>query len=403
MGRPKSFKIIEVQIKSGIRFAASGTVNGRQSRRRFDTYAKADTYLDSLKVEDARLTNKAQLQLTRLSVSELQDAESALEFLKESHPDKSLKDTVSFLIKNYQEELIPATFEEIEAPFTSDNVRDWSARTIRDYKNLFKKLKLYFRNKSLDQIYADDLIKYVESHAEQKLADKTWNNYKGFFNKIFDWASDDDRRHCQRPTSSSKLPFYKIYYGSPEVLTVDECVQLMKFAEEFRDGELVNTIALLLFAGIRPGVEKGEIFNFGGKIDELRYFNLKTKRIFLDAYMTKTNTERKIQIQPNLVKWLTTYPLSDFPIVPRGQPEDVQIAWLNYRMKKFREKCPVKLGHDVLRHTFATFRAAGTDSLVAYLQEAGHTEKIALNHYLDRTTPEETKAFWAISPSRDTP
>jgi len=402
MARPKNTpEIKEESTKTGKTvYKVSRVVNGRQIRKSFKSHAEAETFLDSLIQEEARIENKAKIRLTRLSEEELRSAENACELLRSEGHGVTLFDAAKFYTGNFQEELVPVTFQEIEMDFRNEHKSKWKERVRRDYKNLLHRLKNYFRNKKLHQIKADDLLEFIESGSDEPLEDKTWNNYKGSFNRIFDWAASEDRRYCKQPTPASKLPFYKVYYGAPEVLEVDQARDLMAFAEEFRGGEIANIIALMLFAGIRPGIEQGEIFKLCLVRTERRHLDVKTGRIYLSQKIAKTSRERTILMRPNLKEWLTAYSFATYPPFPDSLPEEKKLEWLNYRVKKFRERCPVKLGHDVLRHSFSTYRAVGETTLIHYLDEAGHSEEIARAHYLGRATEEEAKAFWSISPKK---
>lgn len=406
MSRPKKFEIKEFTTAGGkIRYSVSVTVHGQQKRKTFKTREEAETFLDHQRQEEARVENKATIRLTRLNEEELRDAENAVELLKsfeipEGEKKPSLHSIVNAFIQNYKPKVVAKTFEDIQADFMAEYSNKWSHRTTRDYGGLFERLAAYFKNKPIHQIDAKSLIAFINDQSDAALSSKTWNNYKGQFNRIFDWASDEDRRYCARPTASSKLPFEAVRYGAPTILEAGEVEKLMAFAEEFRNGEIANIIALLVFAGIRPGTEKGEIFHLCLKWRQRKYLNLKTNIIYLDFNMTKTKDERTIKIHPTLKKWLEAYPFADYPPFPEELSDDAKFAHLDYRIKKFRELCPVSLVHDILRHTFCSYRAAGEKSLIDYLHEAGHTERIAKNHYLDRVTPEEAEAFWNILPKK---
>lgn len=402
MARPKKWKIKEDVRSDGTSiYKVSVTVNGQPRRKRFETYEEAFDFLNDCKQDEARIKNKSQLRSTYLEPVEIKDAEQAYGLLKKAYPDadKDLVWAVQFTLQNFKEATVPTTFEAIEGDFLEWIAKRRRKRVYRDYKNLLKRLKEYYVDKRLDSITTEDMLAFIKSWAGGSPAPKTWNNYKGQFKTIFEWCSHKSRRYSEIPTPAEDLPYFEVTYGAPVVLTVEEAEEVMGHAESFRNGEIASLIALCLFAGIRPDPEDGEILKLARRINDVRCLNLKTNIISLDAGMTKNNQSRVIGLKPNLIAWLNTYHPSKHPMLPENLSEKEQSSWLDYRIKGFRRSCPIKLSHDVLRHTFATFRAAGEPSLVDYLEEAGHTEKVAKEHYLRRVTSEDAKRFWNITPA----
>jgi integrase len=156
----------------------------------------------------------------------------------------------------------------------------------------------------------------------------------------------------------------------------------MEFAETHEGGRWVPYFALCLFAGIRPGVPYGEITKLkpeAVKLDE--------RLIDISKAVSKVRKQRKVKIAPNLAAWLTAYPLDKYPIILGN-------------FKKRRQKFAKKLGltHDVMRHTFISMHVAKYRSLGEAALQAGNSESIILNHYLDLKSAEEAEEFFNIMP-----
>ena len=117
-------------------------------------------------------------------------------------------------------------------------------------------------------------------------------------------------------------------------------------------------VALLLFAGIRPSAEDGEISRLQWEAVD----SVEPGHIYVSAAVSKTNTDRHILITPRLGRLLRGHPKMG-PVIPANWPR--VYARLRKEARLGREQ-------DLLRHTFAS------NFLVAYgddrCKEAmGHT------------------------------
>lgn len=400
MARPKKFKIEEFKTKAAeTRYRATGTVGGVQFRKKFTVYDEAVAYLTHQKLKDASSSSKSQLRLTPLTDEELNDAYAALKLLRDEHPKRDLSWAVRFTLEHFKHETNPVTFGDFSPAFLAEIKEHVSEQVYNDYRRLLEHLGERFKGRKLNTISTEDLNNFIASRSQEKLKKKTRNNYRVNLRRIFTWASADARRYCVRPTAADGLIRFKIGRETPDILTVEDAEKVMRHAETFMGGKLVNVIALCLFAGVRPTASSGEIFKLGQDIDKPKYFDLDKGLIELSSSMSKTRYGRQIEMQPNLIAWFKAYPLSEYPILEPGLTPRQQASRLSYRLSKFRKTCPVNILHNALRHTFATYRAQIATSFVAYLEEAGHSEKIARMHYLRRSNPEEAARFWNILPN----
>jgi hypothetical protein len=98
--------------------------------------------------------------------------------------------------------------------------------------------------------------------------------------------------------------------------------------------------------------------------------------------------KRNVTIAPNLAAWLTAYPISRFPIIPKN---------LQHQRARIAEK--FGLSHDIMRHTFISMHVAKYRSMGEAALQAGNSESIIRKHYLDLKTPAEAEQFFGILPT----
>lgn len=216
-----------------------------------------------------------------------------------------------------------------------------------------------------------------------QVSKKSYNNRRGLIGAFLKYCLQVKDWIAVNPID--KVPHYRGLghrRGSAPTLTADQCVEIMKWAEENDNGKLVPFIALCLFAGIRPDLYEGEI----SKLDP-KSVRLDTGVIHIEPEVSKVRMKRIITIQPNLAAWLQAYPLDDFPIMPVG-----------FRRLRLKFRKRFALSHDILRHTFISmfvgkFRSMGDAAL-----QAGNSEAIIRKHYLDLKNPAEAEEFFNILP-----
>jgi len=144
------------------------------------------------------------------------------------------------------------------------------------------------------------------------------------------------------------------------------------------DGAETRAVALLLFAGIRPDAEDGEI-------SRLDWSAVGDAEIYIGAEVSKTGTDRHIPITPRLRKLIESHP-AEGPVIPAG--------W-KVRWQRIRKSADVGKMQDVTRHTFAShFLAAFGDH--AAKQAMGHTagSETIFRHYRRAVTEAAGRAYF---------
>ena len=145
-----------------------------------------------------------------------------------------------------------------------------------------------------------------------------------------------------------------------------------------------RAVALLIYAGIRPSAEDGEI-------TRLDWSDVGSQEIYIAADVAKTGTDRHIPVTPRLRTLLKGHP-SEGPVIPAG--------W-KVRWQRLRKAAGIGKEQDITRHTFAShFLAAFGDH--ATKQAMGHTADSAtlFRHYRRAITERDGCRFFG-SPVTD--
>jgi integrase len=161
-----------------------------------------------------------------------------------------------------------------------------------------------------------------------------------------------------------------------EVMTAGQCGAMLRACEDAAER---RAVALLLFAGIRPDVEFGEI-------SRLDWACVGENEIYIAHDVSKTGTDRHIPITPRLCRLL------------RGHPKEGGVLPANWKRKcdRLRKAAGISGKSDITRHTFASH------FLAAYGEKAaksamGHTAKsdTLFRHYRRAVTEAAGKKYFA--------
>jgi integrase len=160
------------------------------------------------------------------------------------------------------------------------------------------------------------------------------------------------------------------------ILTPGQCAKVLRACES---REQLRVVALLLFAGIRPDAEAGEI-------SRLQWSAVGKNEIYVDPQTSKV-ADRHITIHPRLARLLRGHP-ADGPVCPSGWRR----AW-----QRIRKDSGISKMQDVLRHTFASnhLAAFGEDATKLAM---GHTKgsDTLFRHYRRAVTQSAGRKFFSV-------
>lgn len=162
--------------------------------------------------------------------------------------------------------------------------------------------------------------------------------------------------------------------SEPCILLPGDVGQLMAAAKA-KDAKLIPYLALGLFAGIRPE-----------EIIRLDWQDISPHGVNINGRKAKTRQRRLVTIADNLAAWLKLG--GDLP--PRNRRKRLDVV---------REAAGVTWGHDIMRHTFASYHLAQHGSPDKTAHELGHRDTAMLyRHYRQLVTKEAAGEFWAVCP-----
>jgi integrase len=162
--------------------------------------------------------------------------------------------------------------------------------------------------------------------------------------------------------------------SEPCTLSPGEVGQLMAAAKA-KDSKLLPYLALGLFAGIRPE-----------EIMRLDWQDITPHGVNINGRKAKTRQRRLVTIADNLGAWLKLG--GELP--PKNRRK---------RLNAVREAAGITWGHDIMRHTFASYHLAQHGSPDKTAHELGHRDTAMLyRHYRQLVTKEAAGEFWAVCP-----
>lgn len=407
MARNTHPKIDEIHHSSGnVTYKVDATIEGKRTRKSYKTKTEANQALKLIEAELAGISELNAPVMTSLSKSEVSDAEAALQFLRENYPGKSL----TWMVREFQKHYVP----DLQTKDIGEAIDDYEETLIKrevtkKYRDTLikrlRKLEKWFSG-PIDEISGVELSKHFDAFRKKKDLDRdTIHHYQAAFVGFFKWAQSHDRKFfpsCDsNPGNSIIVPAKgrKIEHLR-EILSVNQAKELIKFAENHADGEMISAIALALFAGIRPDRD-GEIVRLHEELSSSRnpdsIIDLKNGVINISAYVAKESGPRQVDIQPSLRDFLERYPIKEYPII--SNKAQSHKSYYSRHYSDFRKNAPFKIPHDGLRHSFCSYLATKTKSAYDTAMQAGNSEQILRKHYLRRVTPEDAEIFWSIAPS----
>ena len=143
---------------------------------------------------------------------------------------------------------------------------------------------------------------------------------------------------------------------------------------------IVPYLAIGYFAGLRP---ENELVNLDWKDVD---FSAKTIRV--TPATAKGRRQRYVDMQDNLIQWLTPY----------AQKEG-KIGWSRKIFKKVRKTAGVAWSKDVMRHSFGSYLLAHNEDAPKTALQMGHSRvDVLFNHYRNLVKKSSATDYWNIVP-----
>ncbi len=267
----------------------------------------------------------------------------------------------------------------------------------RTKANLRLRVKVFassIGNLRVADISPDTIEEFLDKR--QNVSPASRDNDRRAASRFFRWCIERPRRWTTANPCRDVRVERNGDVTAPAVLTLAECRELLRAAQQHRKGRLAPYVALCLFGGLRP---------FEAARLTWAQVNLKDGEIRLEAHQTKTKRPRVITIDATLAAWLKAY--EGKPIFPSNWRKDLDIikAAAGFgNPQRLTQTQREKVGtlkpwpDDVLRHTAISHYFRQTGSYGRTAEQFGNSEAIIKAHYQGRVSSEDTKKFYGIKP-----
>lgn len=374
--------------------------NGKWQRKQFKDKAAAERFAALKRVSVENHGRGQQMILTPLTEAQAQQAVSAFDRLGEVY---SLSQAVDFFLKNHRPPEYVTTIKNAIKHFIEDKERDGlRPRTLRGIKGTLNAFADATGDPEIHTVTAQTVETYLRGlRAADGISPakrKSWNTHRNDLSQFFAWSMKADLTTSRPWCFTNPVEAVRIFSANqvaeqrpPKATTApDDLQRMLSVLMRYRGGAFVKIFVLSYFAGIRPTTksakdEGGEISKLAKREKEL--INLKTRKIFIPASISKTKADRQVTISKNLASWLEAY--SKFPIIPKIQNFDDVFSAVrtHFEMKR-----------DETRHSFISYHVAVHRSIGDAALEAGNSESMVRKHYLNLHTREEGEAFFSLVP-----
>ncbi len=246
------------------------------------------------------------------------------------------------------------------------------------YQSHFRIICAEFGDVALEDLHRADIENWLE---ESGWAPRTKKNYLTSFATLLNFGVKREYV-ANNPVAQIDPPILE--ETEPIVLSVEQVKRLLMASKE-RDQKLTAAIAIALFAGLR----RSEICALDWSEVDLR--NL---RILVSSRKAKTRKARYTGISANLHAWLSQWS-TNTGTVAGASSVDV----FGERLRKIAGIAEISpWPRNALRHTFASHYFSRTKDEAKTAAELGNSPSVLFRHYRALVSPEETEAFWQITP-----
>ena len=283
----------------------------------------------------------------------------------------NLDAAIAFFESHYREEIREITVFNAYNDFL-EGKQDIAPKTRVHYESSLKQLLKPDPNRMVHRFGVVDIEAILKRYKNLNSRRTMRRALAAFFN----WAVL--HHHCiENPCDRlDKLPRDM---SRISVLSLDECKRLLRAAMLLHDGAAAATVAIGLFAGLRPS-----------EVRDLKPEDVTREKIRVSGGKLRRQLKRSVPIPPVLATWLGKYP---FKGLPAGWEGKLKILKKSTQAKSWAQ--------DVIRHTSISFQAERdkNEALTAY--NNGTSKEMMDAHYRELVDNEETVAeFWSLTPDK---
>jgi integrase len=207
-------------------------------------------------------------------------------------------------------------------------------------------------------------------------APRTRNTTHTSLRTFFSWAKSRSYLPRSEETAAEAVAKVRVGDTETEIFTPEQMAKILEAAP----AELVPFIVLGAFAGLRAA----EITRI-----EWSAIDLERRFITIRAGQAKTASRRIVPVSANLRAWLLPH-VGEGMVVPSAE---------TYRkVTCLARRLGIRWPHNVLRHSFISYRIAKVKNANEVALEAGNSPAVIFKHYRELATEAQADAWFAIRP-----
>lgn len=280
----------------------------------------------------------------------------------------------------------PTTLLKVYEAFIAQLEKDGaSARYIEDCNSRMGRMAKTFKG-YIHSITRDDLADWLD---RLKVSPRTRKNFRTSAVTLFKFAKERGNLPRNIQTEPELLPATKRLKSVTKdaeigIYTPSQFAQMLATAPD----HLLPVLAIGGLAGLRSA-----------EICRLKWQDIRSNEIVVQADYAKTGSRRIVPILPALASWLA--------MVERGEGDERVCAKyskesaLARAITKSLEAAGIASVHNGLRHSFCTYRLADIQNAAQVALEAGNSPTMLFRHYRALATTQEGKAWFGIMPTTD--
>jgi len=208
-------------------------------------------------------------------------------------------------------------------------------------------------------------------------APRTRNSTHTSICTFFSWAKSSSYLPKNEETEAEALSKVKTGDTETEIFTPEQMQTILDAATP----EMIPFIVLGAFAGMRAA----EIVRI-----DWSAIDFKRKIIMIRAGQAKTASRRIIPITDNLSAWLQPH-VGEGLVVPSAE--------VYRKVTDHARKLKIEWPHNVLRHSYISYRIAKIKNAQEVALEAGNSPTIIFKHYRELATEDQADAWFSINPT----
>jgi len=364
--------------KFGYAYVVDVRTNGKRTSQKYFKYGeteKAEAYLKSINKDLDSLALRDRSELT----PEVQEqAVRAIKKLKKWNA--TIEEAVEHFLKHKEAEsrLSDEPLSKVIGKLRDTKEKEGcSEKYLKDLRTRLDILDRAFPNRSISSLTSQELQLWIDQRGSQT----TQANYRRILNVLFNYAK---KRGIIEDNPIDQVDVVK-GKTAKGFLTVEEATALLHHCPD----EIIPAVAIMLFAGVRPDFENGELSRL-----EWKHIQFRKNTIRLDAEITKTESTRNVAMSENLIAWLTPHKQVAGKLVVNSS-----------RFRKLWEKARREAGlfdnwiPDSTRKTFITYHVELCGNEHETMTQSGHTSvKTLRDHYKGLADKEDSEAYFQIMP-----